>query len=205
MEKTGNTKVLVVDDEPSLRATLEKLMRSEGHEPVVAEDGQQALQRISEREFDVVLLDYRRPGLSGMDVLRRLHDDFPETSVIMVTAVADMATAIEAMQLGAYDYITKPFDLDDVSHTVRRALERRRLLLEKKDYQASLEREVAEKTAHLQQKIQELDALNALIQSRLNQVFATKDTYERAAKEISALEQQLEELAEAVKLVPWSS
>ena len=198
MEQADNIKVLIIDDEPSVRSTLEMLLKSEGHEPHVADDGQQALERISKQEFDVVLLDIRMPGLSGIDVLKTLQDDFPETSVVMVTAVADMATAVETMKLGAYDYITKPFDLDDVLMTVRRAFERRNFLLERKNYQASLEREVSEKTVHLEQKIQELNALNSLIQSRLNRVFATRDTYERAAREIKELKDQLEGLAE-----PW--
>jgi DNA-binding NtrC family response regulator len=142
------------------------------------------------------------PGLSGMEVLRKIHEDSPETSVVMVTAVADMATAVEAMKLGAYDYITKPFDLDDVVATVLRALERRSFLLERKQYQVWLEREVAEKTAHLDQKIQEMTALNSMIQSRLDQVFATRDTYERAITEIKDLERRIRELAEATGLLP---
>ena len=148
--------ILVVDDESSIRENLERLLRSSGYEPVGAADGQEALDRASEREFELVLLDIKMPVLSGIDVLRRLRSDRPDTCVIMATAVADVEKAVETMKLGAYDYILKPFNMDDVLLRVERALERSRLMQREREYQRLLEREVKEKTDQLQKRFFEL-------------------------------------------------
>ena len=123
----GKRTVLIVDDEPSIRENLERVLKSSGYETVVAEDGQAALDRAAEQEFEVVLLDIGLPGISGMDVLRRLSGEYPDTCVIMVTAVEEVETAVEAMRSGAYDYLSKPFNLEDILLRVERAREKRYL------------------------------------------------------------------------------
>ncbi len=152
----GKHAILVVDDESSIRENLERLLRSSGYEPVGAADGQEALDRASEREFELVLLDIKMPVLSGIDVLRRLRSDRPDACVIMATAVPDVEKAVETMKLGAYDYILKPFNMDDVLLRVERALERSRLMQREREYQRLLEREVKEKTDQLQARFFEL-------------------------------------------------
>ena len=200
MNFSGQCTILVVDDEPSIRTSLGRRLAAKGYEPVLAEKGEEALKRASEQEFEVVILDIMMPGLSGLDVLRPLQADQPETSVIMFTAMSDMSTAVDAMKLGAYDYVTKPFNLDDILLRVERARERRMLLLERKDYQTRLEREVAEKTAHLENKMREVNALNEMIQSRLNQVFAAQETHGRVAAAIEDLAEQMHGLAASAKI-----
>jgi len=91
------------------------------------------------------------PKMSGMDALPRMVVDHPETSVLMLTAVADVVTAVEAMKLGACDYVTKPFDMDDVLLRVERALERRRLLLENKAHKERLEQRVERQAGQMRQ------------------------------------------------------
>jgi len=120
-------RILVVDDEKSMRDILAISLSKEGYEVTVAEGGDAAIE-ISRREhFDAVITDLRMPRTDGLQVLRTIKERAPETAVIMVTAVGSTETAIEAMRLGAYDYITKPFKLDEINLIISRALERKRL------------------------------------------------------------------------------
>ena len=147
----GKRTVLIVDDESSIRESLERLIRSGGYETVMAAHGQEALARAAVQEFEVVIMDIRMPGLSGIDVLRKMNTEYPDTSVIMISALADVGTAVEAMKLGAYDYITKPFNLDDILMRVEKARERRHLKLQVRDYQKNLEERMAEQAKELRQ------------------------------------------------------
>lgn len=130
--------ILVVDDDPAVRSVVSRKMQSDDYECVVATDGRDALEKANEQEFDVVLLDIKMPGPSGMEVLPQMVEQHPDVCVVMITAIIDTQTAVEAMKLGAYDYVTKPFNLDDLSLRVEKALERKRLL------KASRERQLSE-------------------------------------------------------------
>ncbi|PYM65421.1 MAG: two-component system response regulator [Candidatus Rokuibacteriota bacterium] len=114
-------RILVADDEPSIRWLLERLLRQAGHAVTVVEDGETALARASTEAFDLAFLDVRMPGLDGLEVLSRLRTEVPETAVIVMTAHGSVRSAVEAMQRGAYDYLTKPFDNDEVRLLVERA------------------------------------------------------------------------------------
>ena len=142
---------------------------------MAAVNGHEALERASEREFAVVLLDVRMPALSGMDVIPRLQAEHPDTSVVMVTAVSDAETAVEAMRRGACDYLIKPFRLDEVLATVEKACARRRILGAQRRGEEGLQDQVSELTAQLEHRDKELRALNALIRTRLNDVFADEE------------------------------
>jgi DNA-binding NtrC family response regulator len=107
-------RVLVVDDEEEIRKILRNILEKEGFEVITAPDGQQAMKKICFDTPDAVLLDVRMPGLNGMDVLKKikaLDDNLP---VVLVTAYADTHQAVEAMKEGAYDYLAKPFDNNEV-------------------------------------------------------------------------------------------
>jgi putative two-component system response regulator len=147
--------ILVVDDEESIRGLLRRKLGADGYECDMAADGKEALWKAFMKDFDLVLMDIRMPGLSGMEALPQMVTDHPDTSVVMLTAVADAKTAVEAMKLGAYDFITKPFDLDDLSLRVRRALERRRLVLENREYQRRLEERLQRQEGQIQNYHQE--------------------------------------------------
>ena len=134
----GKGTILIVDDEESIRGLLSTKLKADGYDCEVAADGNEALWKAFMRDFDIVLLDVKMPGLSGMEVLSRIVIDHPDTSVVMVTAVLDTKMAVEAMRQGAYDYVTKPFNLDDLGARIKRALEKRRLILENKEYQRRL-------------------------------------------------------------------
>ncbi len=120
-------RILVADDEESIRWVLERACTQRGHRVDVVATGADALAALRARPFDVALLDIRMPDLSGLDVLTRARDEHIDTLFIIMTAQGTMANAIEATKRGAYDYLTKPFDLDQVTHLVDRALELRRL------------------------------------------------------------------------------
>ncbi len=122
-----NEKVLIVDDEESVRWVLKKALEKDGLETVLAKDAAEAFERLQDVDIAVVLMDIRMPGMSGLDALEKVRKEGRNVSVIIMTAQGTMQNAIEAMRRGAYDYITKPFDLDEVSILVRKALEVRHL------------------------------------------------------------------------------
>lgn len=118
--------VLVVDDEEGVRVSVRAILE-ETCDVIEAEDGSAALDVLRAREVDVVMLDQRMPGEPGTEVLARIKVLDPTIVVILATAVRDVRTAVAAMRLGAYDYLVKPFDVDDLNLLVQRALEKRAL------------------------------------------------------------------------------
>ncbi len=122
---TSLPRVLIVEDKESLLRLLEKIL-APGHQLTSAADGAQALRFVGEDEFDVVLSDIRMPGADGFEVLRAVKARTPRTEVVLMTAYASVPKAVEAMKLGAYDYLTKPFDPDEVALVVARAADRAR-------------------------------------------------------------------------------
>jgi response regulator RpfG family c-di-GMP phosphodiesterase len=143
--------VLIVDDEPQLRRVLSRLMSSDGFEVDEATNGREALDALARRPATLVLSDLYMPELDGMELLREVRARHTDTAVIMITAVTDVSTAVHCLSLGAMDYITKPFHLEEIRARVRQALERRRLLLENRDHQEKLEERVAQQAHRLEQ------------------------------------------------------
>jgi two-component system, NtrC family, response regulator PilR len=122
--------ILVVDDEPSMREFLEILLAKQGHQVSTAADVTAALARVAQGDLDLVITDLRLGRESGLDVLRAVKTDAPAVEVVMVTAFATTENAIQAMKAGAYDYVLKPFKVDELQLVVQKALERRALLAE---------------------------------------------------------------------------
>ena len=116
---------LVVDDEDVIQHVLAMQLEALGYQCVTASGGREALRKMSDQDFALVMLDVRMPGMSGLDVLKRVRRDDQETCVVMLTAVVDTTTASEAMSLGADDYIIKPCDQDNLSVRLQRAHSRR--------------------------------------------------------------------------------
>lgn len=123
-------KVLVVDDEPGMRRILTANLRIDSHLCVEASNSSEAVALLSKEDFDVVITDQKMPGGSGMDVLRAVQESDSSTSVVFLTAVGTVELAVESMRHGAFDFLTKPFELDVLRATVRRACERTGLLRE---------------------------------------------------------------------------
>ena len=119
--------ILVVDDEFSVRDSMTHWFQMDGHEVTAAADGVEALRAMESGRFDVVFADIKMPGMDGVELQRRIHQADPSIAVIMITAFASVETAVQALKQGAFDYVTKPVDPDELSHLVRRAVEQRRL------------------------------------------------------------------------------
>ena len=130
--------LLVVDDDPVTLDLLKEVLSKEGYEVETALSGEEAITQGMDTLFDVIITDVRMGDKDGMEVLRSFKKISPETTVIMITAFGSIETAIEAIRDGAFDYISKPFKLDEIKFTIRRALEQRRLLKENKFFRQEL-------------------------------------------------------------------
>ncbi|MFI5303194.1 MAG: sigma-54-dependent transcriptional regulator [Nitrospiria bacterium] len=131
-------KILIVDDEKSMREFLSIVLSKEGYSVVTASDGEEAIQQVEKDIFDLVITDIKMPKLTGLDVLKSVKDVSPDTIVLMVTAFATTETAIEAMKQGAYNYLIKPFKIDEVKLIIRNALEKQSLRKENNQLRHSL-------------------------------------------------------------------
>jgi DNA-binding NtrC family response regulator len=118
--------LLVVDDELIVRDSLEKWFREEGYDVTVAESAQDALAKMAAKRFDLSLVDIKMPGTDGVELQRRMREIDPDMVVIIMTGYASVETAVAALKNGAYDYVSKPFDPDDIAHTVHNALSHKR-------------------------------------------------------------------------------
>jgi response regulator RpfG family c-di-GMP phosphodiesterase len=145
------TRCLVVDDEPRLRQVLVRLMTRDGFDCTDAANGTEAVAALERAPVALVMSDLRMPGMDGVELLRTVRERWPDTAVVLITAVADVDVAVQCLALGAMDYLTKPFHLEEVRARVRQALERRRLVLENRNHQLQLERRVAEQGHRLEQ------------------------------------------------------
>jgi two-component system, NtrC family, C4-dicarboxylate transport response regulator DctD len=116
-------RVLIADDEPKMARAIEVALGRSGMECETAASGEEALARFLERGADAVVTDWRMPGMDGVTLMERLHETAPELAVIIVTAHADVPSAVAAMKKGAFDYVTKPFDNDELRSVVQRALD----------------------------------------------------------------------------------
>ena len=165
MRKTGekplrkSTRLLVVDDDLAVREVMAEGLQIAGYAVTSAGNAAEALQQIEKSPFNLVLTDIEMPGGSGTELLRVVRDRYPELDVIMITAVVDIDVALRAIRNGASDYLTKPFNLEQVKITVERTLDKRRLIIENREYQQHLEAKVEERTRELTEKNQEVQRL----------------------------------------------
>lgn len=118
-------KVLICDDELGPRESLRMILKDK-YQLVFAEDGQQALNKLTEEKVDLVLIDINMPRLSGIEALKRIKEIDNQIEVLVITGYGSLETAIQAMKYGAYDYITKPFDMNEILKMVEKGLEKRR-------------------------------------------------------------------------------
>jgi len=137
----SDRRILIVDDEDSVRTSLGEWFREDGFQVEVAEDGPAGVRAMARGPYDIVLLDLKMPGMDGIAVQKRIREIDPGATIVILTAYASVETAVEALKLGAYDYVTKPVDPDDLSNLVRNALRTRQL---------------AEENARLKEQVSEL-------------------------------------------------
>lgn len=143
MSEAQPTRILVAEDEANLRLVIQKELQRIGHRVQVAPDGEAALRRLEEGNVDVLLCDINMPRMDGMELLRRIHERPNPPEVIMLTGHATVETAIEAMKLGAYDYLTKPYRITELDALVKQAAEKRRLRVDNQRLRQQLARQSA--------------------------------------------------------------
>jgi putative nucleotidyltransferase with HDIG domain len=161
--------ILIVDDDPAIREVLLESLRESGYRCTTAHDGADALERFRSEPFNLLVSDIDMPQMDGVRLLREVKAIRPETEVIMLTGMLDLDVAIRAIRMGASDYLTKPFNLEQVRITVERAIEKQRLVQENREYRETLEARVVERTAALSRKTQEVEDLFR----RLNESYQT--------------------------------
>ncbi len=128
MDRKG--KILIVDDEKIVRESLFHWFEDDNYEVDTAEDGETALQKYEKDKYDLLLVDMKMPGMSGLDLLSKIKEIDKDALIILITAFASVPTAITALKNGAFDYVTKPVDPDELAHLVNKALEQRALKIE---------------------------------------------------------------------------
>lgn len=132
--------ILVVDDDESLRRVTQMQLEDAGYEVLTASNGEDALRMLDERPLSLVITDFKMPGLSGLDLLKAARKNFPQTAVLMITAFGTVQSAVEAMKAGAYDYISKPIDYEELVLVVNRAMERQQLIEEVQHLRSNLDK-----------------------------------------------------------------
>jgi putative two-component system response regulator len=170
-------RILITDDEKDIRELLKDFLDNEGYECQLAANAYEALEKFKgDGNFDIIMSDIRMPGKSGLELLADIKQIDPDVMVIMISAVKDIESAITAMEKGAYDYVSKPFKLNEVSFSASKALEKRRLVLENKEYQKHLEKMVEERTGDLKKALLELDKTYNFTLRAMATVLDTRDT-----------------------------
>ncbi|MCB0342328.1 MAG: sigma-54-dependent Fis family transcriptional regulator [Pseudobdellovibrionaceae bacterium] len=134
-------RILVVDDEESIREFLDIMLRKEGYDVTCVEDGQEAIDTLKKKTFDMVISDLQMPNVTGIELLRHVSEQNPDILFMMITAFGTTETAVEAMKLGAYDYITKPFKIDEVRINIAHALKSKNLEVENRQLKKVLVKE----------------------------------------------------------------
>src|SRR3981081_3243636 len=163
---------LCVDDEPRLRQVLVHLMRNDGFTCLEAGNGEEALVHLHRHPITLVMSDLRMPKMDGLELLRQTRARFPDVAVVMITAIADVEVAVSCLAIGAMDYLTKPFHLEEGRARVAQAREKRRLVMENRGYQESLQEKVAVQARRLE------ELFLASVQS-LAEALEGKDPYTR--------------------------
>src|SRR5437588_7657482 len=125
MSDNPKFKILLVDDELVVRDSLNRMFQDEGYETRAVASGREALEGLNPGDHDLALLDIRMPGMDGMELQGRLHEIDPELMIVIMTGYASVDTAVQALKRGAYDYIVKPVDPDELLHLISKALEHR--------------------------------------------------------------------------------
>jgi len=184
---------LVIDDEPRLRQVLVHMMRNDGYRCFEASNGAEAIELLQRQPVTLIMSDMRMPRMDGIELLRQVRARWPDTAVVMITAVADVEVAVSCLANGAMDYLTKPFHLEEVRARVQQALEKRRLILENRGYQQGLEERVATQARRLE--VLFLAGIQALAEA-----LEVKDPYTRGHS--VRVSQYSGIIAQALKLSP---
>ena len=171
----GIKEILVVDDEPLIREIIIRKLSEFGYIATPVENAFEALNKMREKSYPLVLSDIMMPGMDGIELLKRLRSLYPDTAVVMITAVSNVNIAIEALREGAYDYLIKPFNFEEVVLSVKNAFERRDLILENRLYQKHLEALVENQTSEIRQLLSREQERSSELSKALEEIQITHD------------------------------
>ena len=149
MEEEPIVSILVIDDEPYIQEIIRRGLKCFDYQFDTASNAQEGIDKLKTQVFDLVICDIRMPGGNGVSLLKHIKNNYPDTAVIMLTAVYEVQTAVECLRAGASNYLIKPVDLPSLNFSVKEALEKRKLLLENKEYHIYLEKKVSQQTEYL--------------------------------------------------------
>ena len=167
--------ILVVDDEPLIREIIIRKLSEFGYIATPVENAFEALNKMREKSYPLVLSDIMMPGMDGIELLKRLRSLYPDTAVVMITAVSNVNIAIEALREGAYDYLIKPFNFEEVVLSVKNAFEKRDLILENRLYQKHLEALVENQTSEIRQLLSREQERSSELNKALEEIQITHD------------------------------
>jgi len=218
-ESMSRGNILVIDDERSMCNLLRDSLSEQGYKVTVTQKGKDGLKRAGNNLFDLIITDIKMPDIAGMKIMRRIKEFDPDNMVVVITGYPSFETAREAVRLGAYDYITKPFNLEEISLVVKRAVEVRRLKLANKKLMKELEekniileKKVEKRTRDLKKLYENIQAAYMSTVKALAQAIEARDRYTHShsqnvtkyavatAKEMGLSKQEVETLREACQL-----
>jgi len=193
MTQQEGPKILIVDDEEVIRQMLSERLIAEDYQCSIAAAGKDALEQINKEEFDLILLDVRMPGKSGLEVLRESRALRPDAAVMMVTAVDDVNSAVEAMQMGALDYVVKPFGLKELVTKVAQTLQKGRALKTESERRRTVQKEAEERKEQLEQAGRELRSLNTLFQSHFSKGIEMEEKHRHLKETIVKMYEEMQQ------------
>jgi len=204
--------ILIVDDDRQVREVLHQIFLTAGYKCRLAQDGRDGVASFKAARPPLTVTDLKMPIMTGIELLQQVREVDTDAAVIVLTGAADVKTAIESLKLGAYDFIMKPVNVDELLIAAERALERRQLLIERRQYQAMLETRVEEATHHLAAAYRELESTYGATLEALGSALDTRDVGTEAhsrrvhgyalatAREYGIPESELRDLAHGVLL-----
>jgi len=170
-------KLLVVDDEESIRSALSRFLTAQGYSVNEAANGEEALQALRADSYTLMLLDVRMPGIDGVDLVPEMLDQEPELAILMLSAISDATTAATCMQRGAYDYLTKPIELNDLRNAIERALKRRDTLMQNREISSWLKEEVQRRSKEVEQEREKQQLLTLATLEALVNALEAKNSF----------------------------
>lgn len=176
---SDTARILVVDDEDTIRLVLAKYLKTRGFDVVTVESGDAALEALAGARFDLMLCDVRMPGLSGVEIVPAALERDPDLAIVMLSAVNDAPTATQAMAYGVLDYLTKPIELQELHRAVTRALHKRTQLREQRRVERTIRDEVAARTREIEQETTHLRDLSVSVVETLVVVMEAKSAFQR--------------------------